>query len=151
MRAAVPEAIVGAGTVRSPRDVAACRAAGAHFGVSPGAPAVLLDALGDWPFLPGCATATEAMALADRGFRLLKFFPADAAGGPAFLKALAAPLPDIRFCPTGGVSPANAANYLALPNVDVVGGSWIAPVDAVRRRQWDKIENLAGEAASLGR
>lgn len=149
MRAAAPDAIVGAGTLRTPSDVAAARAAGAVFGVSPGATPALLDAVGDWPFLPGCATASEAMVLAERGFSLLKFFPAGPAGGPAFLKALAAPLPDIRFCPTGGVSAANAADYLALENVPVVGGSWVAPGGAISEGDWGTITALAREAASL--
>ncbi len=149
MRAACPDAFIGAGTLREPADVAACRMAGAAFGVSPGGPAALLDAVGDWPFLPGCATATEAMALAARGFRTVKFFPAEQAGGASYLKALASPLPDIAFCPTGGVSLANAPGYLALPNVHVVGGSWVAPADAVAARDWDRIERLAREAAAL--
>jgi 2-dehydro-3-deoxyphosphogluconate aldolase/(4S)-4-hydroxy-2-oxoglutarate aldolase len=151
MRAACPDAFVGAGTLRSPADVAACRAAGAAFGVSPGGPESLLDAVRDWPFLPGCATATEAMRLADRGFRVVKFFPAEQAGGAGYLKALASPLPDVRFCPTGGVTLANAPAYLGLPNVAVVGGSWVAPAEAVRAGDWARIEALAREAAALGR
>ena len=151
MREAAPEAIVGAGTLRRPADVDACRAAGAEFGVSPGAPDALLDAVEDWPFLPGCATATEAMRLADRGFSLVKFFPAGPAGGPSLLKALASPLPDIAFCPTGGVSLANAPDYLALPNVRVVGGSWVAPPEALRAGDWDRVAALAREAAALPR
>lgn len=151
MRMACPDAFVGAGTLRSAADVAACRLAGAAFGVSPGSTPALLDAVGQWPFLPGCATATEAMALAERGFRTVKFFPAEQAGGAAYLKALASPLPDIAFCPTGGVSLDNAPAYLALPNVRVVGGSWVAPADAVKARDWDRIERLAREAAGLAR
>ena len=151
MRAACTDALVGAGTLRTPADVAACREAGAVFGVSPGAPDALLDAVGDWPFLPGCATATEAMRLADRGHRVAKFFPAGPAGGPAYLKALASPLPDLAFCPTGGVSADNAAAYLALPNVRVVGGSWVAPAEAVRAGDWARIEALARAAAALPR
>jgi len=155
MRAACPDALIGAGTLRTPADVAACRRAGAAFGVSPGAPDALLDAVralaDDWPFLPGCATATEAMRLADRGFRVAKFFPAGPAGGPAYLGALASPLPDLAFCPTGGVSADNAAPYLALPNVRVVGGSWVAPADAVHAGDWARIEALARAAAALPR
>jgi 2-dehydro-3-deoxyphosphogluconate aldolase/(4S)-4-hydroxy-2-oxoglutarate aldolase len=137
MKEACPDAIVGAGTLRGPEDVAACLEAGAAFGVSPGAPGRLMDALAsdapDWPFLPGCATATEAMTLADRGYRVVKFFPAGPAGGPSYLKGLASPLPDLGFCPTGGVTMANAPDYLRLPNVRVVGGSWVAPAEAVGR------------------
>lgn len=151
MRAACPEAFIGAGTLREPADVAACRMAGASFGVSPGGPPALLDAVGQWPFLPGCATATEAMALAARGFKVVKFFPAEQAGGAAYLKALASPLPDIAFCPTGGISLANAPAYLSLPNVRVVGGSWVAPAEAVVARDWDRVERLAREAAGLNR
>ena len=101
------------------------------------------------PFLPGVATAGEAMTLAEEGLSLLKFFPAEPAGGRAYLKALAAPLPGIRFCPTGGVSLGNAADYLALPNVICVGGSWVAPADAVAQGNWTRITGLAREAAGL--
>ena len=153
MRAACPDAIVGAGTLRRPADVSACRDAGALFGVSPGAPAPLMaavEAVG-LPFLPGCATATEAMALADRGYEVLKFFPAGAAGGAAFLKSLASPLPDVGFCPTGGISLENAPDYLRLSNVRVVGGSWVAPKAMVDGGDWTAIEKLADESvAALG-
>jgi 2-dehydro-3-deoxyphosphogluconate aldolase/(4S)-4-hydroxy-2-oxoglutarate aldolase len=148
---AAPDAIVGAGTLRTPADVAACQAAGATFGVSPGGPDALLDAAQGWPFLPGCATPTEAMRLAERGFRVVKFFPAGPAGGPSYLKALASPLPDLSFCPTGGVSLANAPEYLSLPNVRVVGGSWVAPPDALAAGDWDRVTALAREAAGLKR
>lgn len=143
-----PEAIVGAGTLRNATDVQACIDAGARFGVSPGAPAGLMDAVesASFPFLPGCATATEAMALADRGYEVLKFFPAEAAGGVSLLKSLAAPLPDVQFCPTGGISLENAEAYLALPNVVTVGGSWVAPASLVELRDWCGIENLSREA-----
>lgn len=153
MREACPEAIVGAGTVRCPEDLAACIDAGADFGVSPGAPARLMDSVVEsgLPFLPGCATVTEAMTLADRGFEVAKFFPASAAGGPSFLKSLASPLPHIGFCPTGGVTPANAPEYLELPNVLVVGGSWVAPKAMVDTGDWSAIEELAKRAvAALG-
>ncbi len=150
---AVPGAIVGAGTLTRPSDLDAAREAGARFGVSPGAPRRLIEAVRDarFPLLPGCATATEAMTLADDGFGLVKFFPAGAAGGPALLKALASPLPHIRFCPTGGVSLANAPDYLRLPNVAVVGGSWVCPPELMRKGDWAGIEALAREAAALPR
>ncbi len=149
MRAAVPNAVVGAGTLRHPADVAACRKAGAQFGVSPGAPVPLIEAVkaAGFPFLPGCSTPTEAMALADQGFEVVKFFPAGAAGGPGMLKALASPLPDLRFCPTGGVTLDNAPDYLSLPNVAVVGGSWVAPKSLIDAGDWAAIESLAREAA----
>ncbi|MBL3562856.1 bifunctional 4-hydroxy-2-oxoglutarate aldolase/2-dehydro-3-deoxy-phosphogluconate aldolase, partial [Rhodovulum sulfidophilum] len=136
-----------------PADVEAAAAAGATFGVSPGATPALLDAAraGDLPLLPGAATATEAMILLERGYTVQKFFPAEAAGGAPALKALASPLPQIRFCPTGGVSPANAASYLSLPNVICAGGSWIAPKDKVAAGDWDAITALAREAAALPR
>ncbi len=149
MRAAVPNAVVGAGTLRHRADVAACREAGAQFGVSPGASMPLIEAANaaGYPFLPGCATPTEAMALADQGFEVVKFFPAGAAGGPGMLKALASPLPDLRFCPTGGVTLDNAPDYLSLPNVAVVGGSWVAPKSLIDAGDWAAIESLAREAA----
>lgn len=152
MRAAAPEAYVGAGTLRGPADVAAAKAAGAVFGVSPGATPTLLDAAEaeGLPLLPGAATASEAMALAERGLTLLKFFPAGAAGGRPLLKSLAAPLPNIRFCPTGGIDAASAPDWLALPNVVCVGGSWVAPADALAEGDWDRVEALAAEAAALG-
>ncbi|WP_372625104.1 bifunctional 4-hydroxy-2-oxoglutarate aldolase/2-dehydro-3-deoxy-phosphogluconate aldolase, partial [Falsiroseomonas sp.] len=130
--AEVPGGMVGAGTLLTPDDVKAAKAAGARFGVSPGATDALLDAAEaeDLPLLPGAATASEAMRLFERGYSVMKFFPAEAAGGAAFLKSLASPLPAIRFCPTGGVSPANAEDYLSLPNVLCAGGSWVAPKPA---------------------
>jgi 2-dehydro-3-deoxyphosphogluconate aldolase / (4S)-4-hydroxy-2-oxoglutarate aldolase len=150
MRTACPEAIVGAGTLCRPADVAACRDVGAVFGVSPGAPAALMDAVkaAGLAFLPGCATATEAMALSDRGYKIVKFFPAEAAGGAGLLKSLSSPLPHIGFCPTGGVTLENAPDYLALANVRVVGGSWVAPKSAVDAGDWDAIEALARDAVA---
>ncbi len=152
MREVVPEATVGAGTVLTPADVQACEAAGAQFAVSPGATPALLDAVEEagLPLLPGAATPTDIMALAARGYDTLKFFPAEAAGGVAMLKALSGPLPGIAFCPTGGISPANAMDYLALPNVLCVGGSWVVPKDAVARGDWSRVAELAHEASLLG-
>ncbi len=151
--AAVPGGIVGAGTLLTPEDVAAAKAAGARFGVSPGATDRLLDAAeaAGLPMLAGAATATEAMRLFERGYDFMKFFPAEASGGAAALKALAAPLPAIAFCPTGGVSLANARDYLSLPNVLCAGGSWVAPASMVRSGDWAGIEALAREAAMLER
>ncbi len=150
MRDAAPDAVVGAGTLRTPADVEACLEAGCVFGVSPGATPALLDAAqaAGLAFLPGCATASEAMTLADRGFETVKFFPAGPSGGPDFLKGLSAPLPDISFCPTGGVSLANAPDYLACPNVVVVGGSWVAPPRMIADGDWAGIERLAREAVA---
>ncbi|MCO8144521.1 bifunctional 4-hydroxy-2-oxoglutarate aldolase/2-dehydro-3-deoxy-phosphogluconate aldolase [Rhodovulum tesquicola] len=149
----VEGAIVGAGTLITPEDVEAAQGAGARFGVSPGATPMLLDAAraGALPLLPGAATATEAMALLERGFSVQKFFPAEAAGGVAALRALGGPLPRIRFCPTGGIGPANAADYLALPNTLCVGGSWVAPGALVAAGDWAGITALARAATGLGR
>ncbi len=151
--AKVPGGIAGAGTLLTPEDVKAAKAAGAKFGVSPGATDALLEAAEahDLPLLPGAATASEAMRLLARGYSVQKFFPAEAAGGVAYLKALASPLPQVRFCPTGGVSPSNAASYLGLPNVLCAGGSWVAPKDKVQAGDWAGIEALARDAARLGR
>jgi len=145
--------IVGAGTLLTPSDVIAAKQAGAKFGVSPGATDELLAACeaADLPLLPGAATASEAMALLARGYDILKFFPAEAAGGASFLKSLASPLPDISFCPTGGVSPGNAATYLALPNVLCAGGSWVAPKSLIAAGAWSKIQTLARAASKLNR
>jgi len=149
--AEVPEAVVGAGTLLRPEDVAAAKAAGARFLVSPGATPPLLDAAeaAALPLLPGAATASEAMALAARGWTMLKFFPAEASGGAPALGALAGPLPDIGWCPTGGVGRANAPAYRALANVLCVGGSWPVPDDAVAASDWRRIEALAREAAGV--
>jgi len=144
---------VGAGTLVTPEDVRAARAAGATFGVSPGATDELLAACedADLPLLAGAATATEAMRLLARGYDMLKFFPAEASGGAPALKAIGAPLPQVTFCPTGGVNPANAESYLKLSNVLCAGGSWVAPPDLVTAGDWAGIEDLAREAAGLGR
>ncbi|MGK5696556.1 bifunctional 4-hydroxy-2-oxoglutarate aldolase/2-dehydro-3-deoxy-phosphogluconate aldolase [Streptomyces sp. URMC 128] len=147
----VPEAVVGAGTVISAEQVAATVAAGARFLVSPGWTDVLLEAMrgSGVPFLPGVSTTSEVVALLERGVREMKFFPAEAAGGTAYLRSLAGPLPQARFCPTGGIGPASAPDYLGLPNVACVGGSWMLPQDAVAARDWGRVETLAREAAAL--
>lgn len=149
--AEVPGGIVGAGTLLTPADVKAAKAAGARFGVSPGATDRLLAACEEeeLPLLPGAATATEAMRLLERGYTTAKFFPAEAIGGAPALKSLAAPLPQITFCPTGGIGPGNAADYLSLPNTVCVGGSWVAPKDKMAAGDWAGIEALAREAARL--
>lgn len=146
-----PEAIVGAGTLITPQDARAAKAAGAKFGVSPGATDALIAACEDegLPLLPGAATATEAMRLLVRGYNMQKFFPAEASGGVAALKAIGGPLQQIEFCPTGGISPQNVASYLGLRNVVCVGGSWIAPADLITNKQWDEITSLAKTAAQL--
>ncbi len=150
--ARVEGGVVGAGTLLTPADVEAAKEAGALFGVSPGATDRLLDAAeaADLPILPGAATATEAMRLLERGYRVQKFFPAEASGGVPTLKAIGAPVPQVRFCPTGGVSLANAPAYLGLSNTICVGGSWVAPKDAVQSGDWARIKALAAEAAALG-
>jgi 2-dehydro-3-deoxyphosphogluconate aldolase/(4S)-4-hydroxy-2-oxoglutarate aldolase len=147
----VEHAVVGAGTVLTPAQYEAAARAGARFVVSPGATPALLDAAASSaaPFLPGAATASEAMALLERGHTFLKFFPAEPAGGIAYLKALAAPLPEARFCPTGGIDAESAVLYLDLPNVPCVGGSWVAPGAAVAAGDWPRITALARAAAAL--
>jgi 2-dehydro-3-deoxyphosphogluconate aldolase/(4S)-4-hydroxy-2-oxoglutarate aldolase len=149
--AKVPEAIVGAGTLREESDIAAAIKAGAQFLVTPGTTGLLAAALADAqvPALPGCATVSEALALSALGFKALKFFPAEASGGTAWLKAVAAPLPDTRFCPTGGIDMSNAAAYLALPNVFAVGGSWVAPREVLAAGDYARIAALARNAAGL--
>ncbi|WP_298970798.1 bifunctional 4-hydroxy-2-oxoglutarate aldolase/2-dehydro-3-deoxy-phosphogluconate aldolase [uncultured Roseobacter sp.] len=149
--AKVPGGVVGAGTLVTPQDVKNAKAAGAKFGVSPGATDALLDACEaeDLPLLAGAATASEAMRLFERGYDVLKFFPAEASGGAPALKAIGGPLPQISFCPTGGVSPKNAESYLSLPNVICAGGSWVAPADMVLAGDWTGIEALAQEASTL--
>jgi 2-dehydro-3-deoxyphosphogluconate aldolase/(4S)-4-hydroxy-2-oxoglutarate aldolase len=149
----LPEAVVGAGTVLDQAQLRQAIDAGARFGVSPGCTPALAAAVkaAGLPFLPGVQTVSEAMALSEQGFRLLKFFPADSAGGPAWLKAVSAPLAGLRFCPTGGVGMETAPGYLALPNVACVGGSWVAPRDAVAAGDWLRIERLAAAAAALKR
>ncbi|GAB3451193.1 bifunctional 4-hydroxy-2-oxoglutarate aldolase/2-dehydro-3-deoxy-phosphogluconate aldolase [Streptomonospora sediminis] len=149
--AEVPEAAVGAGTVTTPAQARAAAKAGAGFLVSPGATADLHEAMiqTGLPSLPGAATASEAMGLLERGAEAMKFFPAEAAGGRAYLKSLAGPLPQVRFCPTGGITPDSAADYLALPNVGCVGGTWLTPADAVAAGDWARVEALARTAAAL--
>ncbi|MCI3223199.1 bifunctional 4-hydroxy-2-oxoglutarate aldolase/2-dehydro-3-deoxy-phosphogluconate aldolase [Streptomyces sp. NP-1717] len=149
--AEVPDAVVGAGTVVSARSVTESVTAGARFLVSPGWTDTLLDAMrtSGVPFLPGVSTTSEVVALLERGVTEMKFFPAEAAGGTAYLKALSGPLPQARFCPTGGISLASAGSYLALGNVGCVGGSWMLPADAIAAKDWDRVEKLAREAASL--
>ncbi|MCI4040220.1 bifunctional 4-hydroxy-2-oxoglutarate aldolase/2-dehydro-3-deoxy-phosphogluconate aldolase [Streptomyces sp. TRM75563] len=151
MAAEVPGAVVGAGTVISPEHVRDTVDAGARFLVSPGWTDALLEAMkaSGLPFLPGVSTTSEVVALLERGVREMKFFPAEAAGGTGYLKALSAPLPQARFCPTGGISLASAPSYLALPNVGCVGGSWMVPADAVAAKDWDRVARLAAEAAAL--
>lgn len=147
----VPGAIVGAGTVLSPADVHAAQRAGAGFAVSPALAEPLFEpctrcAL---PLLPGVATATEAMQAREAGYDFVKFFPAGPAGGPAYLKALGGPLPGIAFCPTGGVSPQNAGEYLALPNVLCVGGTWLTPPEMLAAGDWSGIAAMARTARGL--
>lgn len=147
----VPEAVPGAGTVLSPAQAEAARAAGARFLVSPGFSPRLLGAMRDsgMPFLPGVSTASEVVTLLEEGVTEMKFFPAEAAGGTAYLTSLAAPLPQARFCPTGGIGPASAPAYLALPNVGCVGGSWMLPAAATAAKDWDRVRQLARRAAAL--
>lgn len=151
IKQAVPNATVGAGTVINAETFATARTAGAEFIVTPGCTPALLAAAqhAGVPFLPGVNTPSEAMLLLEQGIRAMKFFPAAAAGGIAMLKALAGPLPQIRFCPTGGIHPGNARDYLALPNVACVGGSWMAPAELITRGNWQEITRLAREAAAL--
>ena len=149
--AEVPEAVVGAGTVVTPGQARAAAGAGARFLVSPGGTDALASAMADTglPFLPGVSTVSEAMALLERGVSEMKFFPAEAAGGAAFLKSLTGPLPQVRFCPTGGITADSAPAYLALPNVGCVGGSWLTPADAVASGDWERITGLARRAAEF--
>lgn len=143
--------IVGAGTVLTRSDAQAAKQAGARFAVSPGATPALLDACEeiDLPLLAGAATASEAMTLIERGYSAAKFFPAGPAGGPSYLKGLGSPLPQIAFCPTGGVTATNASEYLALRNVMCVGGSWVAPATLIAQNDWIGITTLAQEASAL--
>jgi len=147
----VPDAHVGAGTVRNAGQGKDAVEAGAKFVVSPGVTGALLDAAADWavPYLPGAATASEMMRAADRGITLMKLFPAESVGGVDLLKSLAAPLPDLQFCPTGGITQDNAARYLALPNVACVGGSWMVPTAALAARDWQQIGRLAAAAKNV--
>ena len=150
--ATVPGAIVGAGTLLTPEDARAAKDAGATFGVSPGVTDELLAACEaeHLPLMPGAATASESMRLLARGYDLQKFFPAEPSGGAPTIKALGGPLPQVTFCPTGGISPTNATSYLSLPNVICAGGSWVAPADLMRLGKWQEIEALAREASKLG-
>jgi 2-dehydro-3-deoxyphosphogluconate aldolase/(4S)-4-hydroxy-2-oxoglutarate aldolase len=149
----VPEAVVGAGTVRSAADAQASALAGARFAVSPGYTHAVGKACHDlgMPLLPGVATGSEVMLAQEDGYTELKFFPAMQAGGIAMLKALNGPFGDVRFCPTGGVTAQNAPEFLALPNVACVGGSWLVPAESMRLGDWARIESLAREAAALKR
>lgn len=144
---------VGAGTVTTPEQAEEVTRAGAQFVVTPGSPPRLLDAVLDTglPLLAGAGTLTEMLTLVERGLTAMKFFPAEASGGAAYLAAVSGPCPGLRFCPTGGVSPRNAASYLALPNVGCVGGSWLTPAEAVLARDWSHVETLASAAAALPR
>lgn len=149
--AEVPDAVVGLGTLLTPADVASIHRIGARFGVSPGLTEALVNAAREarLPFLPGVATASEAMRAMDLGHRFLKFFPAEPAGGIAALKALGAPLRELRFCPTGGITAAAAPDYLALPNVLCVGGSWLATQSDIANGAWQSIAESARSAAAL--
>ena len=149
----VPQAVVGAGTVRSRADAQAAARAGARFAVSPGYTKAVGQACRDagLALLPGVASASEIMQAQEDGFTELKFFPAMQAGGPAMLKAWSGPFFDVKFCPTGGVTPQNAAEFLALSNVVCVGSTWLVPADALASGDWARITRLAGEARSLAR
>lgn len=149
--AGVPEILVGAGTIVTPGHVKLAVDAGAQFLVSPGSTSSLLSAMASSgvPFLPGTATVSEALAVLEAGFTEMKFFPAEASGGAAYLSSIASPLPAARFCPTGGITAASAASYLALPNVGCVGGSWLTPRDALAAGDWARVSSLAAEAAAL--
>ena len=151
MRRGVPEAVVGVGTLTRPVDFAAADRAGAQFGVSPGlTPELAAAARGArFPLLPGVMTPTDLINARAAGFDVLKLFPAQQAGGVAMLRALAGPFPDALFCPTGGITPATAPEYLALPNVACVGGSWLTPQALLRAGDWQGIETLARQAAAL--
>ena len=150
--AKVDGAIVGSGTVRNHSHMQASVDAGCQFMVSPGAPQKLLEAAENIsiPLLPGVGSPSEAMTAAEMGYSFLKFFPAEAMGGPAVLKAFGSPFPDLEFCPTGGVSPENAGTYLGLSNVICVGGSWITPANLIAQNDFDAIEAIAREATKLG-
>jgi 2-dehydro-3-deoxyphosphogluconate aldolase/(4S)-4-hydroxy-2-oxoglutarate aldolase len=150
---AVPEAIVGAGTIRSAADARSACAAGARFAVSPGLTDAVVDACvsSALPLLPGVATPSEVMRAREMGFTFVKLFPASVVGGVAMLKALASPFADMLFCPTGGITFETAPQYLALSNVAVVGGSWLTPADAIQQGDWARITRLARQASSLPR
>ncbi len=148
----VPAIFVGAGTITTPGQAKEALDAGARFLVSPGATPSLLAAMSETglPFLPGTATVSEVLAVLETGVREMKFFPAEASGGAAYLKSIASPVPAARFCPTGGITEASAPSYLALPNVGCVGGSWLTPADALLAGDWARVEALARAAAALG-
>jgi 2-dehydro-3-deoxyphosphogluconate aldolase/(4S)-4-hydroxy-2-oxoglutarate aldolase len=147
----VPDIVVGAGTVTAPEHAKQAGDAGAAFLVTPGCTDRVLDAAFDTglPFLPGASTVSEAMRLAERGLTALKFFPAEASGGIAYLSSISGPLPGLRFCPTGGITVKSAPDYLALPNVGCIGGSWLTPKDVLAAKDFGRIEGLAREAAAL--
>jgi 2-dehydro-3-deoxyphosphogluconate aldolase/(4S)-4-hydroxy-2-oxoglutarate aldolase len=149
--AEVPEILVGAGTILTPGQAKQAHDAGAGFLVSPGATPALLAGMADTglPFLPGTSTVSEMLAVLETGRTEMKFFPAEASGGAAFLSSVASPVPAARFCPTGGITAASAPSYLSLPNVGCVGGSWLTPKDALATGDWARIERLAREAAAL--
>ncbi|MBO0662610.1 bifunctional 4-hydroxy-2-oxoglutarate aldolase/2-dehydro-3-deoxy-phosphogluconate aldolase [Jiella sp. MQZ9-1] len=149
--AEVPEMVCGAGTILTPKQFEQAEKAGAEFIVSPGATVEILDAArnSDVPLLPGSATPSEMMAMLQEGYEVLKFFPAEQVGGAALLKSIAPVIPQIKFCPTGGISMKNVGDYLKLPNVLCVGGSWLAPKDKVAAGDWDAISALAAEASGL--
>ncbi len=151
IKQAVPTAIVGAGTVINPETLDKALEAGAEFIVSPGSTPLLIDAAqrADAALLPGVNTPSEVMALLDRGITEMKFFPAEAAGGVPMLKSIAGPLPQVTFCPTGGINPSNAKQYLALSNVACVGGSWMLPTSLVKQGNWAAIQEMAVEATTL--
>ena len=151
--AKVEGAVVGAGTVLSPAQMADAAGAGARFAVAPGATPALIDAarINALPLLPGAQTCSEIMVLLEQGYDVQKFFPAEAIGGAAALKSIAGPLPQVTFCPTGGISATRAPDYLSLPNVACVGGSWIAPKAALAANDWETVTKLARDAAALGR
>jgi 2-dehydro-3-deoxyphosphogluconate aldolase/(4S)-4-hydroxy-2-oxoglutarate aldolase len=148
----VPEILVGAGTILAPGQAKEALDAGAQFLVSPGSTPTLLGAMAETglPFLPGTATVSEVLAVLEAGYTEMKFFPAEASGGAAFLKSIASPVPAARFCPTGGITAVTAASYLALPNVGCVGGSWLTPANALAAGDWGRITDLAGAASGLG-
>ncbi|RSN13928.1 keto-deoxy-phosphogluconate aldolase [Streptomyces sp. WAC 05977] len=149
--AEVPEIVIGAGTVTAPEHAKQAADAGAKFLVTPGCTDAVLDAAFDTglPFLPGASTVSEAMRLAERGLTALKFFPAEASGGVAYLKSIGGPLPGLKFCPTGGITVKSAPDYLALSNVGCIGGSWLTPKDALAAKDFGKIEAFAAEASKL--
>jgi 2-dehydro-3-deoxyphosphogluconate aldolase/(4S)-4-hydroxy-2-oxoglutarate aldolase len=148
----VPEILVGAGTILAPGQAKEALDAGAQFLVSPGSTPTLLGAMAETglPFLPGTATVSEVLAVLEAGYTEMKFFPAEASGGAAFLKSIASPVPAARFCPTGGITAVTAASYLALPNVGCVGGSWLTPANALAAGDWGRVTDLAGAASGLG-